>query len=270
MTTNNETPERLLAELGFTDTESRLYCELARGGPATGYRLARAIGKAPANVYQALESLSHKGAVQVDETEAKAWRAAPAAELVAALKAGYERRSGAALAALSAIRPPEPDARLYNLKTPEQVLARARAMIAAAREVVLFDLFPQPLEALKPDLERAAAAGIIVAGLTYAPTSASFRTTQGAAAEQVAQRWPGQQVTVVADAREHLVALLSPDGGRVIQGVSSDSPYLACLQHSGLSAELRLNARGGDDPWSDLSLLTLRPSGLTTLIGDPE
>ncbi len=270
MTTNIEAPERLLAELGFTDTESRLYCELARGGPATGYRLARAIGKAPANVYQALESLSQKGAVQVDETQAKAWRAAPAAELVAALKANYERRSGAALAALSAIRPPDPDTRLYALKTPEQVLARARAMIAAAREVVLFDLFPEPFEALRADLERAAASGVIVAGLTYVPTSASFRVVHAASAERAAQGWPGRQVTVVADAREHLVALISPDGDRVIQGVSSDSVYLACLQHSGLAAELRINAAAFDDPMADLALLNLRPSGLTQLLGEPE
>lgn len=271
MTTNSENPERLLADLGFTETESRLYCELARGGPATGYRLARAIGKAPANVYQALESLSHKGAVLVDETQAKAWRAAPAAELVSALKAGYERRSSAALAALTAIRPPDPDTRLYALKTPQQVLARARAMIAAAREVVLFDLFPEPFESLRPDLERAAAGGVIVAGLTYAPTSAAFRVVRAAAAERVAQRWPGRQITIVADAREHLVALISPDGERVIQGVSSDSAYLACLQHSGLAAELRLNAGTvASDPLADLALLNLRPSGLTQLIGEPE
>jgi sugar-specific transcriptional regulator TrmB len=271
MTTNNDGPERLLAELGFTETESRLYCELARGGPATGYRLARAIGKAPANVYQALESLSHKGAVLVDETEAKAWRAAPAAELVASLKASFDRRSGAALAALTAIRPPDPDTRLYALKSPEQAFARARAMIAAAREVVLFDLFPGPFDALRPDLERAAAAGVIVAGLTYGPASASFPVVQAAASALVAQRWPGQQVTIVADAREHLVALLSRDGERVIQGVSSDSAYLACLQHSSLAAELRLNCRRqGDETLDRLALLTLRPRGLTQLLGETE
>lgn len=271
MTTNSDTPERLLAELGFTETESRLYCELARGGPATGYRLARAIGKAPANVYQALESLSHKGAVLVDETQAKAWRAAPAAELVASLKAGFDRRSGAALAALTAIRPPDPDTRLYALKSPEQVFARARAMIAAAREVVLFDLFPGPFEALCPDLERAAASGVTVAGQVYAPAAASFPVVQADASGLVAERWPGQQITVVADAREHLVALLSRDGERVIQGVSSDSAYLACLQHSGLAAELRLH-RGdrGDTLFEGLALLTLRPSGLTQLLGETE
>lgn len=271
MTTNiSDAPERLLAELGFTDTESRLYCELARGGPATGYRLARVIGKAPANVYQALESLAQKGAVLVDETQAKAWRAAPAAELVSALKAGFERRSSAALAALTAIRPPDPDTRLYALKSPEQVLARARAMIAAAAEVVLFDLFPEPFEALRADLERAAAAGVIVAGLVYAPTSAGFRLVQAPSAERATVGWPGRQVTIVADAREHLVALISPDGERVIQGVSSDSAYLACLQHSGLAAELRLGADPVADPLKDLALLTLRPSGLTQLLGDPE
>lgn len=262
--------EASLRDLGFTEIEARAYCELVRGGPATGYRLAKAIGKAPTNTYQALESLAQKGAAVVDDGEARTWRAAPPGELVAGLKAAFERRGAAALTALSEIDRPTIDARLYALKTREQVLAKARAMIAAARTVILFDLFPEPFEALRPDLERAAARGVIVAGLTYAPTDTTLRTVITGSAAAAAAHWPGQQVTLAADGCEHLVALLAHTGDRVIQGLWSDSAYLACLQHSALSSEIRLSTFPlGDDPFADIAILALRPQGLTQLVGDP-
>jgi len=271
MTTTNDAPETALAGLGFTDTEARVYCELVRAGPATGYRLAKAIGKAPANTYQALEALAQKGAVLTEDAEAKTWRAAPPAELVSALDAAHARKSAAALDALSRLPTAASDARLYALRTPAQVFARARAMIAAAGEAILFDLSPEPFEALRPDLERAAAQGVTVAGLIYAPSATPLTTVLSAAAALVSDRWPGQQVTIVADAREQLTALVAPGGETLIQGVASDSPFLACLQHSGLAAELRLSrAAPANDPLAHLALLALRPPGLRDLIGEAE
>jgi sugar-specific transcriptional regulator TrmB len=271
MTTNSDAPETALAGLGFTDTEARVYCELVRAGPATGYRLAKAIGKAPANTYQALESLAQKGAVLTEDAEAKTWRAAPPAELLSALDAAHARRSAAALDALSRLPAAATDPRLYALRTPEQAYARARAMIAAARQIVLFDLSPAPWEALAPDLEKAQAAGVTVAGLLYRPAATSVTTVVSRSADVVLERWPGQQVTVVADAAEHLNALIAHDGQRLIQGVSSDSAFLACLQHSGLSAELRLSHLApAQDPLTGISLLAQRPAGFLSLIGEAE
>lgn len=271
MTTNTDAPEAALAALGFTDTEARIYCELLRGGPATGYRLAKAIGKAAANTYQALEVLSLKGAVLTEDAEAKTWRAAPPAELVSALNAAQAQRSRAALDALTALPATPSDPRLYALRTPEQAYARARAMIEAARQIVLFDLSPTPFEALRADLERARAAGVTVAGLVYRPVASPVTTVVSRAADVVLQRWPGDQVTIVADAAEHLNALIAHDGLRLIQGVSSDSPFLACLQHSGLSAELRLGSLApSQDPLTEVSLLAQRPSGFLSLIGEAE
>lgn len=274
MTTNEIPAEAALTALGFTEIEARLYCELGRGGSATGYRLAKAIGKAPANTYQALEGLLQKGAVVVDDREARAWRAVPGAELLAALKAGFERRSAAAETALAQLKAPAPEAALYALKSREAVFAKARAMIASAREAVLFDLFPLPFDALQAPLEAAAAQGVTVSGLLYEPRTTSLRTVASdAAARTAALHWPGLQVSLAVDGREHLIALLSLDGERVLHGLWSDAPYLACLQHNALAAEIRLYALESGAPadaFADLALLTLRPSGLKDLLGDAE
>lgn len=266
MTTIN--PAAALLDLGFTEIEALVFCELTRLGPSTGYRLAKAVGKAPTNTYQALDALSQKGAVLVDEGEAKTWRAVPAAELIAALNARFEQRSQAGLSALQTLKAPDAEPRLYALKTPDQVLARARSMIAAAREVVIFDLFPEPFAALEPDLAQAAARGVRAVGQIYAPQATPVETVLRDTAPSQLAAWPGLQVTVIADAREHLTALLSRDGRRCRHGVWSDSVYLACVQHSGLAAEIVLAAQDTGHSLSfDPSLFASRPPGLDDLTG---
>ena len=73
-------------------------------------------------------------------------------------------------------------------------------------------------------------------------------------------------MTIIADGREHLTALLSRDGQHCHHGVWSDSVYLACLHHSGLAAEIVLGAqaRGLTLPF-DPSLFGSRPPGLGAL-----
>lgn len=265
-------PETALAELGFTETEARLYCELLRGGPATGYRLAQAVGKAPANAYQALSALAQKGAVLVEEGEPRTFRAARPEELLAALAAGFDRRRLAAEAALAELARGKVDDRVYQLKGVEQTLQRARAMIAAAREIVLFDLFAEPFAALSDALAEAARRGVAVAGMVYGPVEAGpgvvCVTRPGAGT--LAGRWPGQHLALVADAAETLTALLPPGGSGPARAVWSDSAYLACLQHNGLASELRLSvvAPDDDDPLAHLSLLRAAPSGLDRLTGE--
>jgi len=260
------TPVAALLDLGFTETEARVFCELTRLGPSTGYRLAKAVGKATANTYGALETLAQKGAVLIDEGESRAWRAVPAAELIAALEARFEQRSQTARTALAELKAPEAEARLYALKDPDQVIARARAMIAAAKDILLFDLFPGPFAALAPDLARAHAAGVRVVGQVYEPADTAYPTVRQPTADAQLAAWPGLQVTIVADGREHLTALLSRDSQRCRHGSWSDSIYLACLHHSGLAAEIMLGAQalGQALPFAP-SLFASRPPGLDAL-----
>lgn len=261
------TPVATLLDLGFTEIEARLFCELTRLGPSTGYRLGKAIGKAAANTYQALETLAQKGAVLVDEADdAKTWRAVPGPELIAALDARHAQRSRQALAALATLKAAESEPRLYGLKTPDQVIARARAMIGAATSVLLFDLFPEPFAALEPDLARAAASGVRVVGQIYAPAATSVEVIVAPAGPRQISLWPGLQVTVIADAREQMTALISRDGARCRHGVWSDSVYLACVQHSGLAAELILAAQSRGQALSfDPSLFASEAPGLADL-----
>jgi sugar-specific transcriptional regulator TrmB len=263
-------PEQTLAALGFTEMEASVYCELLRAPASTGYRLAQSTGKAAANVYQALAALTQKGAVFVDDSEAKTYRAVPPAELIAALAKNFQARAQEAKTELEALHEPEPDDRLYQLSTVEQVFERAAAMIDRAREILLFDLFPEPYRRLEPHLTRAARRGLTVAGSVYAEVAPTpFPTVRPAEAKFIMQRWPGLQIGVVADAREHLLALLTPDARVVKHGVWSDSVYLGCLEHSARAAELRAAASSPAErkAAAQLTLTRAYPPGLRSLIG---
>jgi len=273
MTTNSEMPEQRLAALGFTETEAAVYCELLRAPASTGYRLAQSIGKAAANVYQALAALSQKGAVLVEDGDAKTYRAVSPAELIAALSKSFEVRAADAAKALERLHEPAPDDRLYQLSTIEQVFERATAMIERAREIVLFDLFPEPFRRLEGALTRAATQGVTVAGLLYDRSAqAPYFALHASQARFVLERWPGVQMNVVVDASEHLIALLSGDARSVKHAVWSDSAYLACVEHSSRASELRADASKAADRKfvSTLSLLTAYPPGLRKLIGPRE
>ncbi len=268
-TTQKRPPESLLVSFGFTELESQLYVQLMRHAPATGYKLAQLVGKAPANTYQALAAMERKGAILATETEPKAFRPVAPTELFAGLRQNFNTAAQQAESALKAMHAPFEEDRLYRLKSVSQATVRARAIIENARQIVLFDLFPEPLAMLHDALVAATERGLTVAGLVYQkPTQARYTQVLAASADFAAKRWPGLQMSLIADAREVLLVLMAQDGEQLLQGLWSDSPYLACLHHSGLSAEIRLSAHSGRsrDRLEHLSLLTARPQGLKRLI----
>ena len=256
---------KALTELGFTDLEAQLYCALLKRSPVTGYRLAQTVGKAAANVYQALVALEQRGAVVVEAGDTKSYRPVAPMEMMAALQARFSASQAAAANALERLHAPAQSDKIFQLRNSVQAIERARQMIEDAREIVLFDLFPGPFQVLKSQLALAAARGVRVAGVVYSEEcSDDFQCVRSHGQGRVPDNWPGAQLTLVADAREFLVALLSEDVEELQHGLWSDSLYLSCLQHSGLACEIRLSALGlrNEDPLASLSLLPAMPEGL--------
>jgi len=228
-----------LSDLGFTALEAEIYAFLVREAPATGYRVAQALGKAAANVYKAIESLERKGALLVDDAEARLCRPVPIGELLARLERRFQEQRARAERAVDAISTDSGDDRVYRLGSKDQVVERARAMIDSATHVVLVDVFPSLFPHVADALQSAAARGVDVAVLLYAPGDVpGAEVTVHEIAEKVLAGWPGDQLNVVADAAGSLLALLERNGDRVLQAVWSESAYLSCLMHSMYAADL--------------------------------
>jgi HTH-type transcriptional regulator, sugar sensing transcriptional regulator len=242
-TTNDAVRLEPLRALGFSEIEARVYAFLLQNDPSTGYRISHAIGKPTANTYHAISSLERMGAVQVEDGENRLVRSVPPRELLAQLDRLFRKRKLKAQAALSELSRAGEDDRLYALRGMEQVLERAGSMIRRARSVIVADLYPGPLAELESDLIRSARRGVQVAVRSYAPNGLlaadpSIVVALPPQAPQAMAAWPGQQITLVTDAEEHLLSLFNRDMTEVHQAVWSRSTFLSCLHHNHVAMEI--------------------------------
>ncbi len=263
-TTIDESVLNSLRGIGFSEIEALVYAFLLQSEPATGYRISHAIGKPTANTYKAIAGLVQQGAVQVDEGENRLIRAVPPEELLGGLERRARDRRETARAVLGALGRDLADDRVYTLRDRDQVLERARAMLARAGEIVLGDLFPAPAAALADALVAAAARGVRVVVKTYAPCALPGVDVVAAPdGARALAAWPGQQLSLVVDADEHLLAMFDAGLARVHQAVWSRSTFLSCLQHNHVAMELANTAPQRD--LADITVLTRNPRGLRRL-----
>ncbi len=230
-----------LRDLGLTEIESMVYTFLLSKSPATGYRVAQAIGKPVANTYKAIEALELRGLLIVEEGEKRLCRTVPYEEMLALLERRFMTSKQRAARALAAIQPADDDERVYNLRSSEQVFERCRAMIERAEQLIIVDAFPLPLEELRPDLEKAAELNprLEIRIKAYRPVAITgARVVAAARGAAVLEKWPGQWLNAVIDANEHLLSFLTRDGTQVHQAVWSNSPYLSYLYYSGVQSEI--------------------------------
>jgi len=232
-----------LVGLGFTGLEAEVYAFLLQESPATGYRIAQGIGKPAANTYKAIESLEAKGAVLVEEAENRLCRAVPVEELLSRLERTFARKRERASQALTALKEPVGDDRIYQIRSREQVLERCRTMLSRGKVVALVDAFPDPLEELSPAIEAAARRGIVLGVKAYrAIAIPGVEVLVDAKGERTISSWPGQWINLVVDGHEHLISFLTPDGLGVNQAIWSGSAYLSWVYHSALASEITLAA----------------------------
>ena len=231
----------LLRELGLNQLEAEVYAFLLPHEPTTAYGIAKALGRPTANVYKAIERLAQFGAVLVEEDSARVCRAVPAQELVRHVERRFLQRTRSAELALQALERDTFDERVYSIRSTDEVLQKGREMLDQATRVAVLDAFPRSLEQLRPAIEAAARRGVEVFVEAYRPIE-----LEGAdvvcvpEGEHSLEAWRCEQLNLVVDGREHLLALLSADLETVFQALWSSNVYLSCLHHSGRMSEITL------------------------------
>ncbi len=230
-----------LAELGFTGLEAEVYTFLLQESPATGYRVAQAIGKPAANTYKALEGLAAKGAVALTEGASRQYRAEPWEELLAQIARRQSTSRERAAAALARIPRGGQDDKVYEIGSRAQVMERLRSMIAQAGELILSDLFPGAASELAEDLAAAAARGVEVVVKVYDPLEIpGARLILRQRGSDIYGRVPGELIDLSIDGREALLAFLRPGPEGVYQALWTASALLASRLHEAIVHELIL------------------------------
>jgi len=228
-----------LTKLGFTSLEAEIYAFLVQEPPVTGYRVAQALGKPAANVYKAIEALEAKGAVLIDQGANRVCRAVPTEELLSQLDHAFQQRRSQAAEVLAELRVAQQDDRVYQLRTREQVFERCRSMLARCKQLALFDLFPDPLEVLRPDIEAAAGRGVEITVKAFEPIEIlGAEVVLNPRGADVVANYPGQWVILIIDGAELLIASLDANRKDIHQAIWSSSVTLSWIFHCSFAAEL--------------------------------
>lgn len=241
METEQEKCIALLRDLGLNQLEAEIYTFLLPNEPMTAYRVGKAIGRPTANVYKSIENLARLGAVLVEEGTNRVCRAVPVEEFIRHTQTQFLEKTQAAQQVLALLQRPTFDERVYRIESVADVLKRSRDMLARCQRIAVLDAFPLSLEAVLPSLREAVARRVEVIVEVYMPVE-----IEGADVVVVPDgqnslnAWQSEQLNLVIDGKEHLLALLSQDLKDVYQAVWSGSVYLSCLHHSGRMHEISL------------------------------
>jgi len=199
-----------LTTFGFTPTESLIYEVLLRGGPGTGYAVARAAGLARANAYGALEGLVQKGVARVEEGRPKRYRPEPPAALLARILDRQGRALDEVSRSLEEISVPE-TLTLVELSSARGALQIASREAARATSRILLHAPPDAYPPLTPSLRKAGGSGVALSLSATAPVELPFADVSVA---EATTEWPGQPFLLVVDGRSALLA--SREGDRVL------------------------------------------------------
>jgi sugar-specific transcriptional regulator TrmB len=233
----------LLSDVGFTGLEATVYLTLLREPCSTGYRIAQLIGKPAPNIYMALDSLRAKGAVMIDETSrTKTYSALPIAAYLEDKRRHLEEKQREFEQEVAGLETSTAEGGIFRLSSVDQVYARVRKMLEGARNAVLLDVFPGPMEQLRPDVAKAVKRGIHVFVKAYRPTRLKGTDMvcpdEGEAPDL--KLWNGDWLNIAVDCCESLYSFLKPDGKGVHDAIWNRNHYLGMMNFTGLMFELMM------------------------------
>ncbi len=231
-----------ITAMGFTQLEAEIYIYLLQKSSATGYGIAKNIGRTNANTYKAIQSLQAKGAVLVEEGDNRICRAVPAAELFDQLERSFLARKRRAVTELSKLKPIPIDDRVYQMTTIEQIYERCRSMLDSCTHSVILDLFPAPLAELTKPIIAAAERGIDIYVHAYEPVEIEgVEVTLHRQADEISAFWSTDWLSIVVDGAQYLIAMIHTDQAKVYQAIWSASPIISWVIHSYSLSDIQIS-----------------------------
>jgi sugar-specific transcriptional regulator TrmB len=228
----------ILMEIGFNRLEADVYIHLITHPPSTAYKIGKQINKPTANVYKAIESLAQKGAVIVEDNKNKLCNAVGPNEFFNHYEKSILDKSNTAKALLNSLENETEEQTSYAIDSVPLVFERFRSMMRRCKTIAVIDAFPKALNEVVDCIEDAAKRGIDIQVETYQPiTIKGANTVCTTIGEQAIGHWNSQQLNLVIDGEEHLIALMDNDLKKVKQAVWSNSTYISCILHAGMLRE---------------------------------
>lgn len=145
-----------LIAIGFTEYEAKVYLELLRDYPATGYQLSKQAGVPRSMVYEALGRLRNRGAVlETVEERATLYRPLPPDVLLDNHAQEQTRLIDSLRDGLHQVYTAHEEDRLWSISGRMSVLSYATQLIREAQHELLLVLADPELDALREVIVRA-------------------------------------------------------------------------------------------------------------------
>jgi predicted transcriptional regulator len=226
-----------LTDLGLSPTEAEVYVALLRQAaaePVSAYKLAKVVGRDPANTTKTLTALERRGAVRVASEKPRLYRPVAAADFTEELVLRLQTRRREAVQMLERIGRAESDRTAHPLRDRDEAIERARLMIAEAQSVVLLDADTSFVDALAGDLQESAGErGVAVLVLANAPLAlAGVRSWVDPGAQELRRAAPGPWLHLVADGAGEMQVVGHPaEPSQLLTGHWHRSPVASFLAH---------------------------------------
>lgn len=228
--------KQLLLNLGLNDLEADVYLILLVEKTITGYRIGKILGKPTANVYKALDSLSIKGAIVMEDEKKSFCKAVPINEFCDMVESSIIRKTHEVKKNFKLPKKEDFDEKSYQIQSVDLVLEKSRQMLRSCKSICMIDVFPEVLIQILPEVKKLISRGVEVYLQVYKPVE-----VEGAhvvlidISDLVLEYWKSQQLNLIIDGKEHLLALLDQDLLNVYQATWSRNLYLSGMLHMGFS-----------------------------------
>lgn len=155
-----------LMQIGFTEYEAKIYLELLRDSPATGYQLSKNAGIPRSMVYEALGRLHNRGAVlETRDERATLYRPLPPDVLLDEHEREHQSLVQGLRDGLRQRYTTEDEDHLWSISGRRAVLSYANQMINSADSEVLLVLADTDLDDLRPTILKACERKLAISAL---------------------------------------------------------------------------------------------------------
>ncbi len=229
---NNQTA--ILTDLGFNRLEAEVYIQLLTHPLATAYKIGKLINKPTANVYKAMDTLAEKGAVIIEDNKTKLCTAVKPDEFLNLLEKTLLRKTEIAKQSLNNLNREITDQRSYSLKSVPLVFEKAKIMLKKCQKIAVIDAFPKALAKITGLLEETAKRGVSVHVEAYEHIDIpGVDVSVATIGKESTDHWKSQQLNIIIDGEEHLIALLDDELKKIKQATWSRNVYMSCILHAG-------------------------------------
>ena len=199
-----------IKNLGFSQYEITCYLTLAARHPLNGSQLSRISGIARSRVYDVLRNLLRKGYV-LDAGKGQ-YVPLPPEELYRRLQREFDSNLAALKQQLEGTNQESAYEYIWMIRGYNQVIAKARQMIAEARKEIYARLFPESAQELHNDLKAAEARGVGIRFISMGPVQMNFDIQiMHPDRKDLVQTIGGRSFDIIADNSEALVGIFEKD-----------------------------------------------------------